>query len=140
MKVFRLFRLEWILLVFSVWTQYILSIPVATSRKCITHFEAAWHKFPGTGNGGPRANRHRNMSCFGGSPAFVSASQKPRATKREPETYHPSKHVKFRWCGPTCVLMLGQPEPLKHVTFWELCFGPNCPSSMFPMRSPSMTL
>jgi hypothetical protein len=33
-----------------------------------------------------------------------------------------------------------QPKPLKHVMFWELCFGPMCPSSMFlhaiPIHAP----
>jgi hypothetical protein len=53
------------------------------------------------------------------------------------ETYHPLKHVKFQWHGPTRISMLGQFEPMKHippkhVTFWELCFGPIEPFSMFP--------
>ncbi len=119
-----------------------LDVISVISHKCIARFKATWHGFPHLGIVGPKTNQHKNMSCFGGSMAFVSIGQKLHVTKHEPrnknlKTYHPLKTCPVLTSGPTCVSMFEQPKPpkhipSKHVMFQELCFGLICPSSMFP--------
>jgi hypothetical protein len=72
----------------------------ATSAKCIAHFEVAQHEFSHMSNMGLGANRHGNMSCFGGGLTLILVNQKLHATKHEPqnlnlETYYPLKHFTF---------------------------------------------
>jgi hypothetical protein len=118
-----------------------LNIISTTSRKCIVHFKAAWHRFPRTSNTSYEINQHRNMPCFRDNPTFVSAGWKSHAMKHEPqnlnlETYHPqvAQHA-FRCSSSPSPRNISPP---KHVTFQELCFDPMRPSSMFPPTIPSM--
>jgi hypothetical protein len=118
-----------------------LNVISTTSPKCVACFEAARCGFPCSRSMGPKANRHENMSCVGGGLAFVSISWKLRAMKDELwnlnfETYHPLNHLTFRHVAWHAFrspgsLNLRNISPLKHVTFWDLCFSPMHPSSMF---------
>ncbi len=108
----------------------------ATSHKCIACFEVTQCRFPCMGNRGPRANQHGNMLSFGGGPTLVFVSLKLHAIKHEPRNLPPIETCQVLASSPMRVSMLGQPKPskhisLKHVTFWELCFSPFHPSSMF---------
>jgi len=98
----------------------ILDVISTTSCKCVARFEMTRHKFPRTGSGGPRANQHGNMSCFGCSLTLVFTSQKSHITKHEPrnknrETYHPSKHVKF-WLATQCVFRCLGSSSLRNIS------------------------
>jgi hypothetical protein len=62
-----------------------------TSCKCVTCFKAAQHGFSHMGSTSPRANQHRNMSCFVGGLVSVSAGQKPHALEHEPRNSPPTK-------------------------------------------------
>jgi hypothetical protein len=71
-------------LTFKIVFGLIPKVISVTSCKSVAGFKAAQHGFPRTGSAGPRANRHRNMSCFGGGSVPVSAGQKPHALEHEP--------------------------------------------------------
>jgi hypothetical protein len=77
------------------------------------------------------------MSCFDDDPTFVSTNQKPHATKHELQNLPLIETCQVLTNNLMRILMLGQPEPPKHippkhVTFPKLYFGPISPSSMFP--------
>jgi hypothetical protein len=93
-------RLIWIVVQLRAVKIY-PNVVLATSRKCVTHFETALCKFSHTNRAGLRANWHRNMLCFNGGLMLVSAGWKSPTTKHELpnlnlETYQPLKHVKFQ--------------------------------------------
>jgi hypothetical protein len=112
-----------------------------TSQKCIACFKVAQHNFPCTSNVGLGTNRHGNMSCFNGGLAPILDGWKPCTLKHEPQHLPPTETCQVSTGDPTRVLMPNSPSPqnispLKCVKFWELCFSPMCPSSMFPHAIP----
>jgi hypothetical protein len=110
------------------------------------HFKVAQHNFLCTISASFEANQHGNMSCLNGNSMLVLTDRKLRVTKHKPQnlnfnTYHLPKHIKFQGVAQHTFQCLNNPNPQnispsKHVTFWELCFGPMCPSSMFPHAIP----
>ncbi len=107
-----LFPILWLLKLFFVLIPKVISV---TSCKCVTRFKAAQHGFPRTGSAGPRANWHRNMSCFGGGLVLISASQKLHALEHEPRNLPPIKTCQVSTSSVTRISMPRQSEPPKPI-------------------------
>jgi hypothetical protein len=117
-----------------------------TSCKCVVRFEAAQREFPCTSIMGSRVNQHRNMSCFSGGPTLVSTNLKSHTLKHEPrnlnpETYHPSKHFKFRRAARHVFQCLDNLSP-QNISPTKTCkvlramFRPHAPIFHVPPCSP----
>jgi len=61
------------------------------------------------------------MSCIGGGPASISAGQKPRATKYEPQNLPATQTCQVSAGRPACIFMPGQPKPPKHTYPTKIC-------------------